>query len=121
MSRSKYKEIEDLLYNYKMNQAGINNKKLTIECLELEDELDGTDSRDLIKRIENKIALDTNKLSQVNLMLEGLSKIEQDIINLYYFDGYTWGEVSDKTGYSESWVVEKRKQALNKILEMQTL
>lgn len=118
---SKYKEIEDLLYNYKVIKVGINNSRLVIENLELKDELEGTDSRNMIKRVESKIVLNANKLSEINIILEGLTEIEREIINLYYFDGYSWDEVSGKIGYSKRWVSGKRKQILNKILEMQTI
>ena len=144
MDKMSYSQVEGILYNYKLIKASIENNKLRLENLELEDLEDGVSAitygepssktnkfnsvveNATIKNIEAKerikkglkknIARETNKLKMIDNALSVLTETEREIITLFYIEDMTWIQVSMKTNYSTSWCQELRCKAMDKIL-----
>ena len=121
MQEMSYSQVEGILYNYKMIQASIENNKIKLDDLELEDQEDGMPSlsygdpssktnkinravetaaiinierkQDIQREIEKIIRKETNKLKRIDNALAGLNKTERIIITLFYIEGKTWTEV----------------------------
>lgn len=137
MEKNVYREIEGLLYGYKTIEAGINHNRIKLETLEARDGLRGIGYSDsssktnntssivesaaiknieIREELERKILLDTQKIRLIDNAIEGLTELEKEVITLFYIDDKNWDYVADKVGYSKSWVVEKRKQAIEKMV-----
>lgn len=139
-----YSQIEGTLYNYKIIKASIENNKLRLENLELEDLEDGVSAitygepssktnkfnsvveNATIKNIETKeraikslnktITREINKLKMIDNAISVLSETEREVITLFYIEDMSWGQVAKKTNYSNSWCQELRCKAMDKIL-----
>jgi len=139
-----YSQVEGILYNYKLIKASIENNKLRLENLELEDLEDGVsaitygepssktnkfnsvvenatikniDAKERVKKgLEKTIAREQNKLKMIDNALSVLNETEKEIITLFYIEDMTWVQVSMKTNYSTSWCQELRCKAMDKIL-----
>ncbi|ABR48735.1 putative sigma factor [Alkaliphilus metalliredigens QYMF] len=145
MEEMNYRQVEGILYNYKIIKASIENYKLKLENLELEFDIDdgmkgisygeptsktnkinrttennalkNIERKDRIKRdLERKISLETNKIKMVDNALDALSDVERTIINMFYIENLEWYKVAGKVCYSEGWCKEKRKESINRIL-----
>jgi len=137
MEEMSYSQIEDILYNYKMIKASIENNKLKLENMELEDgskaitygepnsntnKINSITEKAAIKNIERKeklkrnIALDTNKIKMIDNAIQGLSELERTIIEMFYIENLEWWKVAAKVCYSEGWCKAKRREAINRIL-----
>lgn len=139
-----YSQVEGTLYNYKIIKASIENNKLKLENLELEDPEDGMSGISYgepssktnkissvvesaaIRNMERKeiakkelgkaIRKETNRLKIIDNALTGLSDIEKNIIAMFYIEDKTWLEVAEEINYSQSWCQELRCMAMEKIL-----
>lgn len=145
MEEMNYRQVEGILYNYKIIKASIENYKLKLENLELEFDIDDgmngisygepTSKTNKINRItennalknierkerirkdlERKISLETNKIKMLDNALDALSDVERTIINMFYIENLEWYKVAGKVCYSEGWCKEKRKESINRIL-----
>ena len=105
MDEMSYSQIEGILYNYKLIIASIENNKLKLENLELEDgataitygepssktnKFNSIVENATMKNIERKenlkkkIAIDTNTIHMIDNALEALSDLEKTIIKMFY-------------------------------------
>ena len=140
MDEMSYSQIEGILYNYKLIIASIENNKLRLENLELEDLEDGVSAitygepssktnkfnsvveNATIKNIERKenlkkkIAIDTNTIHMIDNALNALTELERTIIEMFYIENMEWWKVAAEVHYSEGWCKAKRNEAINKIL-----
>lgn len=144
MDEMKYNQVEGILYNYKLIKASIENNKLKLENLELEDPEDAMPSISFgepssktnkvnrgvesaaIRNIERKerlqrelsraIKRETNTIKMINNALTGLSDVEKNIIDMFYIENKTWLQVASEMNYSTSWCQELRCTAMDKIL-----
>lgn len=144
MGEMSYSQVEGILYNYKIIKASIENNKIKLDDLELEDPEDGMPSTSYgdpssktnkinravetaaLKNIERKerlkkeltrtIKRETNKLRRITNALTGLSNIEKNVITMFYIEDKTWMEVAEEMNYSQSWCQELRCIAMDKIL-----
>lgn len=139
-----YSQLEGILYNYKIIKASIENNKIKLDDLELEDPEDGMPSisygdpssqtnkinrsvetaalknierRDrLEKELIRTIRRETNKIKKIDNAMSGLSETEKEVATLFYIENKTWIEISGKMSYSQSWCQEIRYTAMNKML-----
>lgn len=137
MEEMSYNQIEGILYNYKMIKASIENNKLKLQNMELEDgtkaitygepgsktnkinnitEVAAIKNIEKKERLKRKIALDTNKIKMIDNALQGLSELERTIIEMFYIENLEWWKVAAKVCYSEGWCKAKRREAINRIL-----
>lgn len=137
MEEMSYRQVEGTLYNYKMIKASIENNKLKLENMELEDgskaitygepsgktnkisKITETAAMKNIERkekLKRKIALDTNQIKMIDNALQGLSDLERTIIEMFYIENLEWWKVAAQVCYSEGWCKAKRREAINRIL-----
>lgn len=137
MEEMSYSQVEGILYNYKMIKASIENNKLKLENMELEDgskaitygqpssktnKISNITECAAMKNIEKKdklkkkITLDTNNIKMIDNALKGLSELERTIIEMFYIEDLEWWKVAAKVCYSEGWCKTKRREAINRIL-----
>lgn len=137
MDHVSYRQIEGILFNYKIIKASIKNNKLKLANLETEDgvtainyddepsntnkfnsvvenaTLKNVERKDRIKR---KIAKDMNTIQMIDNALAALTEIERTIIEMFYIEDLEWWKVAAKVCYSEGWCKAKRNEAINRIL-----
>ncbi len=144
MDEMSYSQVEGILYNYKLIKASIENNKLKLENIELEDPEDAMPSTSygepssktnkinravenaamrniekkerIKKELNRNIKRETNKIKIINNALTGLSEIEKSIVTMFYIEDKTWMQVADEMNYSTSWCQELRCMAMDKIL-----
>ncbi len=137
MEEMSYRQIEGMLYNYKLIKASIENNKLKLQNLELEDgttaisyeepssktnKFHSITENAAIKNIERKeklkkkIAIDTNTIQMIDNALNALTELERTIIEMFYIENMEWWKVAAKVHYSEGWCKAKRNEAINKML-----
>ena len=137
MEEMSYRQIEGILYNYKLIKASIENNKLKLQNLELEDgttaisyeepssktnKFHSITENAAIKNIERKeklkkkIAIDTNTIQMIDNALNALTELERAIIEMFYIENMEWWKVAAKVHYSEGWCKAKRNEAINKML-----
>ena len=137
MDKMSYRQIEGILYNYKLIKASIENNKLKLQNLELEDgttaisyeepssktnKFHSITENAAIKNIERKeklkkkIAIDTNTIQMIDNALNVLTELERTIIEMFYIENMEWWKVAAKVHYSEGWCKAKRNEAINKML-----
>lgn len=145
MEEMNYRQIEGMLYNYKIIKASIENNKLKLKNLEIEYEsedglnaigygetssktnkitrvteniaLANIEKKEKIRReLERKISLETNKIKMIDNALDALSEVKRTIIEMFYIENLEWYKVAGKVCYSEGWCKEKRKESINRIL-----
>jgi len=137
MEEMSYRQIEGILYNYKLIKASIENNKLKLQNLELEDgttaisyeepssktnKFHSITENAAIKNIERKeklkkkIAIDTNTIQMIDNALNVLTELERTIIEMFYIENMEWWKVAAKVHYSEGWCKAKRNEAINKML-----
>ncbi len=116
---SKYKEIEETLYNYKIIRTSIANSKIKINNLELGDDPNLISHNDLMLKIniEQKMIKNTSKIKLIDDAMETLPEVERQVLRLYYIDGHQWNDVADKLGYSTRQCMNLRRKAINKIMQ----
>ncbi len=135
---NKYKQVEELLKNYTMMQASIENIKDEIEYLKKEDGMTGI-SYDGISTsptyrfsssVEDTALSNSEKIHYLELQIEGiqrqidrldraikgLNETERIIIRGKYIEGLQWWQVAGQVRYSERWCKELRKNAINKLV-----
>lgn len=141
-----YKDLEGILYNYKLIKAGIELNKYKLKNIELEDSEDGVtaigyeetssktnkfnsvvenatikniEAKERIKKgLEKTITRDISTIQMMDLLLGGLNEAEREVIELFYIEDMSWTQVSFKTNYSPSWCQELRCKAINKMLSI---
>jgi len=137
MEEMSYRQIEGILYNYKLIKASIENNKLKLQNLELEDgttaisyeepgsrtnKFHSVTENAAIKNIERKeklkkkIAIDTNTIQMIDNALNALTELERTIIEMFYIENMEWWKVAAKVHYSEGWCKAKRNEAIKKML-----
>lgn len=140
MDEMSYSQIEGILYNYKLIKASIENNKLKLENLELEDPEGTMPStsygepssktnkinravEDIVIRsierkemLKKKIAIDTNTVKMTDNALGALPEVEKRIIEMFYIENMEWWRIAAEVCYSEGWCKSKRKDALDRIL-----
>jgi len=137
MEEMSYSQIEGTLYNYKLIKASIENNKLKLDNLELEDgttaivygepssktnKFNSITENAALKNIERKerlkkrIAIDTNTIQMIDNALNALTELERTIIEMFYIENMEWWKVAAKVHYSEGWCKAKRNEAINKML-----
>lgn len=144
MGEMSYSQVEGILYNYKLIKASIENNKLRLENLELEDLEDGVsaitygepssktnkfnsvvenatikniEAKERVKRsLEKTIAKETNKLKMIDNALSVLADTERKIIELYYIEGHQWRTVALEVNYSIRQCINLRDKAMGDIL-----
>lgn len=132
-----YKETEYLLYNYNMFKIAIENMEKQIEYFKKEDGSKGinyngvsisptfkfvSDTEDTalsniekIQYLEQQIDGIKSKLDRVDRALEGLTRIERQIMQEKYMEGKQWYIVAYNASYSERHCRNLRKNAIEKI------
>ncbi|KPU45808.1 hypothetical protein OXPF_05970 [Oxobacter pfennigii] len=128
------KETEKWLYNYKTMMAGIENLYRLYEEKEKEaqeghpirydrDKLSPTYvfsseteniALDLVI-IKSRIEKMKVKVKNIETALETLNDAERMIIEMKYFEGCRWQQISYKAQYNERWCKEIRKRAIEKM------
>ncbi len=144
MDTMSYRQVEGILYNYKLIKASIENNKLKLENLELEDLEDGVSAiaygepssktnkfnsiveNATIKNIEKKERLkksirksirhETNQIKMIDNALKALSEIERKIIKMYYIEGKQWRNVAFEVNYSIRQCINLRNEAMEDIM-----
>lgn len=137
--KSKYKEVEYLLYNYDVFKVSIENIKKEIEYLEGDEarEIEGVsyeEERSKTNSISNiventmlgiaeKIHYLERKIERTNINIEKidnamtiLTDIEKDIIKKKYFKGKQWYVVAYEVSYSERQCRYIKNRAIDKII-----
>lgn len=145
MEEMSYRQVEGILYNYKIIKASIENNKLKLENLEWEEDIDDgvgaisygepssktnkiSRTTEIIainniekkekarKELKRKIAIESNKIKMIDNALNALTDLERTIIEMFYIENLEWYKVAGKVCYSEGWCKEKRKETINRIL-----
>lgn len=135
---NKYKEIEKMLYDYKMLKISITNLEKDIEFLEDEDGVSGIEYEEtkvsptnafssivenvMLSKTEKEeyltrlIERNKRKLESIDNAVEGLTDIQRTVIKQKYFEGQQWWQVAGEIGYSESTVKRHRKEAIKSLI-----
>lgn len=146
MDKMSYSQIEGILYNYKLIIASIENNKLKLKNLELEDQeledgvsaitygepgsktnkFNSVTENAAIKNIERKEKLkrsikktirhETNQIKMIDNALEALPEVERKIIEMYYIDGRQWRDVALEVNYSIRQCTNLRNEAMENII-----
>lgn len=132
-----YKEMEYLLYNYRMFEISIQNMQSEIDFLKKEDgttaiSYDGVKTSPTFKfssitentalsvsekidYLEHSIKRIRSKLESIDRAIDGLTDIEKEIIKGRYINGQQWYVVAYKVKYSERHCKRIRTNAIIKI------
>lgn len=132
-----YKQIEKILYNYKLIKSSIDNNKLILENLEVVDGVKAIthgevssktnkfnsivenatiDNIERKEKLEKKIATDELTIKLIDNTLKALPEVERKILEMFYIENIDWWKVALEVAYSEGWCKEKRRSAINKIV-----
>lgn len=144
MDKMSYSQIEGILYNYKLIKASIENNKIKLENLELEEQEDGVSAitygepgsktnkfnsateNAAIKNIERKerlkrsikktIRRETTQIKMIDNALKALPETERKIIEMFYIEGNQWRNVAFEINYSVRQCINLRNEAMGNIM-----
>lgn len=135
---NKYKQVEELLKNYTMMQASIENMQDEIEYIKKEDGMTGisydrvstSPTYSFSSSVEDTALSKSEKIHYLELQMEGvkrqleridramkgLTETERIIIEEKYIKGRQWWQVGYKANCSESTGKRHRRNAINKLI-----
>lgn len=135
---NKYKQVEELLKNYTMMQASIENMQDEIEYIKKEDGTTGINydgvttspTHRFSSIVEDTVLSKSEKmhylkhqiegakglLERVDRAMEGLNEIEKAVIIGKYIEGLQWWQISGRVRYSERHCRRVRTEAIDKLV-----
>lgn len=135
----RYKDIEGILYNYKIIKARIKNLKEDLKSLDdvyinrSRGPADGmprgsgisnptAQTVEIIieakEKIKDQIIKDKRKIDKIDAAMEALKTDEKEIIQARYIEGHFWADVAAECNYSVSHAKRIRTNAINKMLKV---
>ncbi len=135
---NKYKQVEELLKNYTMMQASIENIKDEIEYLKKEDGMTGINydgistsptyrfsssvedtalsNSEKIHYLELQIEGIQRQIDRLDRAIKGLNETERIIIRGKYIEGLQWWQVAGQVRYSERHCKRIRTEAIERLI-----
>lgn len=133
-----YKQLEKILYDYRITKANIMNLEVEIETMSLPSSVTGISydkdkinnskissiTEDLALRkiekeesIKKRILYLKKRMNQIDNALDCLTEVERKIVELKYIKQQQWWQIAYSVKYSETWCKRVRRIAINKMIE----
>lgn len=97
--------------------SGSVNDKTGRIALEFETKL-SHELQSSLSELRSELLLVEVVLCKLDIALRTLTKVQREIIELKYWEGFVWNEIADKVIVSESNVKEQRKKGIERICKI---
>lgn len=135
----RYKDVEGILYNYKIIKARIKSQEQDLKTLDSvyinrsQGSADGMPRGSGIsnptaktveiiieaqEKIKDEIIKEKRKIDKIEIAMEALQQEEKEIIKSRYIEGKFWADVAAECNYSISHAKRKRNKAIDKMLKV---